>query len=100
MKPEVLFRPRRCGGREGALALTFLADGTTASGIALQHDERTFHNLALIVDVTRDFDRTVAEPGDTVLFTEGFAERLTTAAGERLFWVAQDDVLDRFAGTR
>jgi co-chaperonin GroES (HSP10) len=97
---EALFRPRRCGGREGALLLTFLADGTTASGIELRHDERKFHNLALVLDVSAGFNCADVEPGDSVLFAEGQAEPLVTAAGDHLFWAAEEDVLDVFEVVR
>jgi hypothetical protein len=54
------------------------------------------HNLAVVLDVTRNWPREVCEPGDAVLFAEGAAEPLVTAAGEKLFWCAAEQVLDLF----
>lgn len=92
------FRPRKVGTREGVLAMTFLADGTTPGGIVISHDQRKFHNLSYVLATTQGVRS--AAPGDAILFAEGTAEPLVTEKGEKLFWIAENDIYDTFEAAR
>ncbi len=87
---EVFWRPRK-GGK--FLAVLFLSDGVTPGGLVGIHHERKLKNLAMCIET---FQTNTVEPGDVVLYKEGFAEDLITADGDVFCLIDERDVITIF----
>ena len=88
------WRPRKPGK---ALAVTFLGDGVTPSGIVALHHKDKYKMLAAVIEVN---DTEVVEPGDIILYREGFAEDLITSEGDVFCLIDETNIitiLDNFS---
>jgi hypothetical protein len=84
---NIYWRPRVSGK---LMAVPFLADGVTLSGIAVLHDERKFKSLAVVINV---HECKTAIPGDVILFKEGQYEELSDASGEKFYWLDETAIV-------
>ncbi len=84
---ETLWRPRK---PHTMIVLPYLTDGATKSGIVVAHHEKKMPNVGLVLDTN---DVQACDPGDVVLFREGFGEPLMDSVGEKFSLVREDHVM-------
>ena len=78
--------------KRGTLMLvSFLADGKTMGGLHVVNDSRKFHPFGVVLATN---ETPTVEPGDTVLFDEGFVEYVTTAEGEQFGVCTESNIRD------
>ena len=88
--PDTLFKPRKPGK---VLAIKFLGYGATPSGLVVLHDERKFKMLAIVVETN---ETQAVNPGDVVLYKEGFADDFTTQEGDELCLIDETNIITVF----